>query len=187
MGGHYWKMSVFLIFKEALFSLEFIDFSSKFFLFLIELFFPHVQFLFSGIEFLQVFLNFLFLGRALAFPLIKVGGFSSEPVFEFFKFFVLEGKFVFDGQEGVFPELKLSESFGEDLLKVFGVLLLLMQGGFGGLIGAFLVSDEVFVVLALFGEVFDLLAEGVDSLKEKLVVVGGLFCCIFGADLFSEL
>jgi hypothetical protein len=38
-----------------------------------------------------------------------------------------------------------------------------MQGGFGGLIGAFLVSDEVFVVLALFGEVLDLLAEGVDS------------------------
>jgi hypothetical protein len=49
VGGHYWKMSVFLIFKEAFFPLEFIDFSCKFFLFLIELFFPDVQFFFSGI------------------------------------------------------------------------------------------------------------------------------------------
>lgn len=99
----------------------------------------------------------------MAFPLIKLGCFASEPVFEFFKFFVLEGQFVFDGLERVFPEFELSQSFADDLLEVFGVLLLLIQERFGGLIGAFLVSDEVFVVLALFGEVFDLLAEGVDS------------------------
>ena len=116
-----------------------------------------------------------------------MGGFAREPVFEFFKFFVLEGKLVFDGLEGVFPELKLSESFADDLFEVFGVLLLLMEGRFGGLIGAFLVSDEVFVVLALFGEIFDLLAEGIDSLKEELIVVGGLFGSIFGAYLLPEL
>jgi hypothetical protein len=49
VGGHYWQMSVFLIFKEVFFRLELIDFACKFFFLVIELFFPDVQFLFSGI------------------------------------------------------------------------------------------------------------------------------------------
>ncbi len=169
------------------FPLKLVDFSCNFFLLLAQLFLPHVQLLLPRIHFLQVLLNFLLLGRTLQFSLLKHSRLPTEPVLQLLKFLVLESQFVFDGQQSALPQFQFSQSLADDLIEVFGVLLLFVKGGFGFFVGTFLVSDEVFVVLALFGEVLNFLAEGIDSFEEKLAVVGRFFGVIFGADFVSEL
>lgn len=61
--------------------------------------------------------------------------------------------------------------------------MLMVKGGF--VLGFLLVVDVVLVVFALLSEVFDLLAQGVDCLQEKLMTACGLLWFLLFEKLVS--